>query len=139
MAAPRQHPRQPSDGAAVRSPDAGWSAVSAPALQTKLRCRMHGGKSSGPRTLDGLARIRAARTQHGRRSAVQRTFERWRRQYVANGYRSARAMPEARMRAYFLRLAAEPIPAGLLWKMRQAALDEVVRREAERVRALSEL
>jgi hypothetical protein len=29
------------------------------------RCRMHGGTSTGPRTADGLERIRAARTRHG--------------------------------------------------------------------------
>ena len=33
------------------------------------RCRMHGGLSTGPRTADGLKRIRAARTTHGRRTA----------------------------------------------------------------------
>ena len=29
------------------------------------RCRLHGGKSTGPRTADGIERIRAARTIHG--------------------------------------------------------------------------
>jgi hypothetical protein len=29
------------------------------------RCRMHGGKSTGPRTLAGLHRLRAATTKHG--------------------------------------------------------------------------
>jgi hypothetical protein len=33
------------------------------------RCRMHGGLSTGPRTAEGLERIRAARTTHGRRTA----------------------------------------------------------------------
>ncbi len=33
------------------------------------RCRMHGGASTGPRTPEGLARIRAARTTHGMRTA----------------------------------------------------------------------
>jgi hypothetical protein len=33
------------------------------------RCRMHGGKSTGPRTEEGKARIRASRTIHGRYSA----------------------------------------------------------------------
>jgi hypothetical protein len=108
----------------------------APALRAKLRCRMHGGWSSGRRTFDGLARIRAARTQHGRCSAVERAFERLRRQYVANGYSSARAMPDARMRAHFLMRAAEPISAALVATMRQAARDEVARHDAERLRRL---
>ena len=30
------------------------------------RCRMHGGASTGPRTADGIERIRKARTKHGR-------------------------------------------------------------------------
>lgn len=33
------------------------------------RCRVHGGVSTGPRTAEGLARIRVARTKHGLRSA----------------------------------------------------------------------
>ena len=33
------------------------------------RCRMHGGSSTGPKTPEGLARIRAARTTHGMRTA----------------------------------------------------------------------
>lgn len=33
------------------------------------RCRMHGGASTGPRTLEGLERCRKANWKHGRRSA----------------------------------------------------------------------
>jgi hypothetical protein len=33
------------------------------------RCRMHGGSSTGPRTAEGLERIRKARTTHGMRTA----------------------------------------------------------------------
>ena len=33
------------------------------------RCRLHGGHSTGPRTAEGLERIRAARTTHGLRTA----------------------------------------------------------------------
>jgi hypothetical protein len=33
------------------------------------RCRMHGGKSIGPRTTDGLERSRKANWKHGRYSA----------------------------------------------------------------------
>ena len=38
------------------------------------RCRLHGGCSTGPRTAEGLARIRAARTIHGERGAEAREF-----------------------------------------------------------------
>lgn len=34
------------------------------------RCRMHGGSSTGPRTPEGIDRIRASRTKHGRYSAA---------------------------------------------------------------------
>jgi hypothetical protein len=37
----------------------------APAIHGRARCRMHGGRSTGPRTPEGLARLRAARTLHG--------------------------------------------------------------------------
>ena len=33
------------------------------------RCRMHGGKSTGPRTAEGLERCRRANWKHGRRAA----------------------------------------------------------------------
>jgi hypothetical protein len=36
------------------------------------RCRMHGGKSTGPRTTEGLARLRAIRTIHGEYGADAR-------------------------------------------------------------------
>lgn len=36
---------------------------------TNGRCRMHGGKSTGAKTLEGRERIRKARTKHGRYSA----------------------------------------------------------------------
>jgi hypothetical protein len=33
------------------------------------RCRLHGGKSTGPRTAEGLERMRRAKTKHGAYSA----------------------------------------------------------------------
>ncbi len=33
------------------------------------RCRMHGGKATGPKTPEGLARSRRSNWKHGRRSA----------------------------------------------------------------------
>ncbi len=40
------------------------------------RCRMHGGSSTWPRTAEGLARIRTARTIHGRYAAEMITLRR---------------------------------------------------------------
>ncbi len=48
----------------------------APAIRGRLRCRMHGGRSTGPRTAEGMARIRAARTSHGGYGADTRAFNR---------------------------------------------------------------
>jgi len=39
-----------------------------PVVADRNRCRMHGGKSTGPRTLEGKARSIAAHTKHGRGS-----------------------------------------------------------------------
>ena len=48
----------------------------APAIHGKQRCRMHGGRSTGPRTPEGRARVAAARTKHGGFSAEARAFNR---------------------------------------------------------------
>jgi hypothetical protein len=39
-----------------------------PALKNKTGCQLHGGKSTGPRTAEGKARVIVANTKHGRRS-----------------------------------------------------------------------
>lgn len=44
-----------------------------PAMPNR-RCRMHGGASTGPRTPEGLERVRAARTTHGQRTAEMETL-----------------------------------------------------------------
>lgn len=36
-----------------------------PAMRDKRRCRLHGGLSTGPRTSEGINRIKVARTIHG--------------------------------------------------------------------------
>ena len=48
-------------GAACRSP-----------AMANGRCRMHGGKSTGPRTIEGLERMRRAKTRHGMYSEEHR-------------------------------------------------------------------
>ncbi len=58
---PRGDPNlAPRCGAATR----GGCACRAPAMANG-RCRMHGGRSTGPRTEAGRARLRAAHTTHG--------------------------------------------------------------------------
>jgi hypothetical protein len=48
----------------------------------RKRCRMHGGCSTGPKTPEGLARIIAARTIHGRRSKEAKESRRQTRQFI---------------------------------------------------------
>ena len=43
-----------------------------PAVKKKGRCTRHGGKSTGPRTEEGRARIAAAQTTHGRLTKERR-------------------------------------------------------------------
>ena len=50
----------PRCGARTRS----GGACQSPAMPNG-RCRMHGGKSTGPRTAEGLERMRRAKTKHG--------------------------------------------------------------------------
>ena len=44
------------------------TACQKPPLRGKTRCRLHGGKSTGPKTAEGRARIAQAHLKHGRRS-----------------------------------------------------------------------
>jgi hypothetical protein len=44
----------------------------APAIKGKTKCRFHGGKSTGAKTAEGLARIAEAHTVHGRETRAIR-------------------------------------------------------------------
>ena len=48
------------------SKDPSGTACLRPALKSKTRCQLHGGRSTGPKTEDGIARLTAARTTHGK-------------------------------------------------------------------------
>ena len=39
-----------------------------PVVTNRKKCRMHGGRSTGPKSIEGKARVAAANTRHGRRS-----------------------------------------------------------------------
>ncbi len=49
----------------------GGTSCKCPAMSNG-RCRMHGGKSTGPRTAEGLARSQRANWKHGRYSVAAR-------------------------------------------------------------------
>jgi len=46
------------------------------------RCRLHGGLSTGPKTPEGIARIRSAVTKHGRYSAAAKAEARYLREVL---------------------------------------------------------
>ena len=48
------------------------TACQCPAMRNRRRCRLHGGKSTGPRTVAGLERSRRARWKHGAFSSETR-------------------------------------------------------------------
>jgi hypothetical protein len=79
---PRGNPNAaPRCGAKTRS----GCPCKAPALRGKLRCRMHGGASTGPRTAEGLQRLRDARTTHGRYTASSRARNRFLLSFARRG------------------------------------------------------
>jgi len=43
-----------------------------PGSKQNGRCRLHGGRSTGPRTEDGVARLVASKTTHGRTTKAER-------------------------------------------------------------------
>ena len=47
-----------------------------PAMRNRRRCRLHGGKSTGPRTPEGLESSRRARLTHGYRSRARENCSR---------------------------------------------------------------
>jgi hypothetical protein len=64
----------------------------APALRGKQRCRLHGGHSTGPKTVQGRLRIAQAHRVHGDRSKANIEL---RRQYAAQERRWKAALGEA--------------------------------------------
>ena len=50
------------------------------------RCRMHGGKSTGPRTPQGLEALQKAHLKHGRYSAQSIALRRYLRRLLANSH-----------------------------------------------------
>lgn len=52
------------------------------------RCRMHGGKSTGPRTPQRLAALRKAHLKHGRYTAETVAFRRCLCTFLANGHQT---------------------------------------------------
>jgi hypothetical protein len=62
------------------------------------RCRLHGGLSTGPRTAEGIERIRQAVTKHGRYSGATKREGRYVRELLRE-YHAALANIQSRSRA----------------------------------------
>jgi hypothetical protein len=60
------------------------------------RCRLHGGLSTGPKTAEGIARIRRAVTKHGRNSARARAERRYIRGLIQACRNSIKALASGR-------------------------------------------
>ena len=93
------------------------------AVKRTGRCTRHGGKSTGPRTVEGRARIAAAQTTHGRLTKEKR----------AEAKRRAQVVRE--IRAELREAEAECIAAGLLEKAWRQLFDQ----EAEAGTAVTEV
>lgn len=102
-------------------------------MRQKQRCRLHGGKSTGPRTIEGFARLRQSHIKSGRFSAETVAFDRWRRQYVRNGYRSARAILGSQQALEYLAGLAAEVSEPLAEEMRRVIHDDIVQRDTERI------
>ena len=76
----------PRCGARTRS----GTSCKAPAMSNG-RCRMHGGTSTGPRTSEGLERMKRANTRHGNYSEENRQRVRAVRLLIAEARRTAEA------------------------------------------------
>jgi hypothetical protein len=69
----------------ARARTCGNQPCRAPALKGKRRCRMHGGRSTGPRTLQGRKRSQRSRWKHGSYSAeAERAFRRLKSEYTSS-------------------------------------------------------
>ena len=106
-------------GAKSRKP--GGCPCRAPAMANG-RCRAHGGLSTGPRTEEGRARVRAARTKHGCYSAESKAA--WRR---LNAFMAESRAMLAQVKAGTFRLEPTVAPrprlclvGGVEWERRQA-------------------
>jgi len=90
----------------------------APAIHGKQRCRMHGGRSTGPRTPEGRARIAAARTTHGDYSAETRAFKRHHVSFMRRGSLRAFAVIHYRLLPPELAARMTPMAPELLVPLR---------------------
>ena len=95
-------------GARTRS----GASCKSPAMQNG-RCRMHGGTSTGPRTSEGLERMRRANTRHGIYSEESRRQMRAIRKLVREAEQTGRFVEQADELKFYKKLATMDATAPL--------------------------
>ena len=103
-------------------------------MRGRRRCRLHGGLSTGPRTAEGLARIRAANTRHGRWSRESIALRREISKFQANGRRSARSFPRE-FRDRMIRLCSGPLETRYAEALREMVREQLADEERQRLEA----
>ena len=110
------------------------TACQCPAMRGRSRCRLHGGKSTGPRTAAGLARIRAANTRHGRWSQESIALDRAIRQFQAQGRASAESFPPE-FRDGIMGRCSEPLEQQYVEALRKTVRESLASKERRRLEA----
>lgn len=110
------------------------TACQCPAMRGRTRCRLHGGKSTGPRTAEGLARIRTANTRHGRWSRESIALGREISKFQANGRRSAYSFPRE-FRDRMIRLCSGPLETRYAEALREMVRERLAGEERQRLEA----
>jgi hypothetical protein len=105
-----------------------------PAMRGRRRCRLHGGRSTGPRTAAGLARIRAANTRHGRFSREHLAIQKRLRDYMTAGFRSALAIMGNQARDFARDVSMRPLSSSTRRQLRDSVRAELQREEQERLK-----
>lgn len=90
----------------------------APAIHGRKRCRLHGGLSTGPRTAEGRARVRAAVTRHGRYSRETIALEQAIREHRQDLQEAALASRSKWQRMVLAEAAVAPIPPSKVEELR---------------------
>lgn len=104
-------------------------------MRGRRRRRLHGGLSTGPRTIEGLARVRQANTRHGRYSREQVELARLIRDFQVDFIETANAMRNRSMRAHFLQVAqSQAVTPRLLEQMREMVRADIALQDQQRLR-----
>jgi hypothetical protein len=92
-------------------------------VRGRRRCRLHGGRSTGPRTLEGKKSLHAALVKHGRYSIIERELAADVRELQRSWYASAASERDALMRQIYFQIANREFSAAELDALRDAILE----------------